>query len=132
MPVMGMFQVKVKVANPANPERFFEEMFWVDTGALYTFIPEERLGAIGLQPLRRRSLTFADGRHQERGLGEALLTVSELGETLTCQVVFAPSNSLYLLGATALEAFGVEANPVERQLKPIVAIIGGFLASKSG
>jgi hypothetical protein len=28
---MGMFQIKVKVANPADPKKFFEENFWVDT-----------------------------------------------------------------------------------------------------
>ena len=36
---MGMFQVTVKVSNPAPPERVFEERFWVDTGALYTYVP---------------------------------------------------------------------------------------------
>jgi len=54
---MGMFQVKVKVINPAQPERFFEEMFWVDTGALYSFVPEDRLQSIGLKPLRTRELS---------------------------------------------------------------------------
>src|SRR5437870_3244892 len=29
--VMGMFQVEVKVANPADPTRSFTEKFWVDT-----------------------------------------------------------------------------------------------------
>ena len=28
---MGMFKVAVKVTNPAEPKRFFEEEFWVDT-----------------------------------------------------------------------------------------------------
>ncbi|HTI43300.1 MAG TPA: hypothetical protein VL693_15850 [Vicinamibacterales bacterium] len=32
-------------------------------------------------------------------------------------------------GATALEIFGVEADPTTQQLKPIAAIIGGFLGS---
>src|SRR5437870_9189481 len=36
---MGMFQVRVKVSNPTDSSRFFEEDFWVDTGALYSFIP---------------------------------------------------------------------------------------------
>jgi len=45
---MGMFQVKVGVANPRSPEQRFEEPFWVDTGALYSFAPEDRLRAIGL------------------------------------------------------------------------------------
>jgi len=127
---MGMFQVKVKVANPAQPEKFFEEMFWVDTGALYTFVPEERLVSIGLKPLRTRELILADGRRDRRLLGEALFSVLELNETLTCPVIFAPANSLYLLGATAMENFGVEADPTERRLKPVAAVIGGYLASR--
>jgi hypothetical protein len=34
-----------------------------------------------------------------------------------------------LPGATALENFGVQADPTTQQLKPIAAVIGGFLAS---
>ncbi len=128
---MGMFQVRVKVANPAEPERFFEEDFWVDTGALYSFVPEDRLKEIGLEPIRHRELILADGRRDRRLLGEALFTIPELDETLTCPVIFAPTESLYLLGATAMENFGVAADPTTRHLKPILGIIGGFLASSS-
>ncbi|MDQ7052157.1 MAG: hypothetical protein Q9P14_04415 [candidate division KSB1 bacterium] len=78
---MGMFQVLVKVANPKDPERFFEEQFWVDTGALYSFIPEDRLQSIGIQPRHSRELILADGRRERRPLGEALFTLPELGET---------------------------------------------------
>jgi hypothetical protein len=31
--------------------------------------------------------------------------------------------------ATALENFGVQADPTTQQLKPIAAVIGGFLGS---
>lgn len=128
---MGMFQVKVRVANPDEPERSFEEMFWVDTGALYSFVPAPRLDGIGLTPLRSRELVMADGRRATMQLGEAPFTIDELGETLTCPVVFGPDDSLYLLGATALEIFGVDADPTSRRLRPILAIIGGFLASRT-
>jgi predicted aspartyl protease len=127
---MGMFQVKVKVANPEQRDRFFEELFWVDTGALYSFIPEGRLNSIGIKPLRTRELILADGRRDRRLLGEALLSVAELGETMTCPVIFAPADSLYLLGATAMENFGVQADPTEQRLKPVAAVIGGHLASR--
>ena len=126
---MGMFQITVTVANPRDPARTFQEKFWVDTGALYTFVPEDRLEQIGVAPLRTRELILADGRHDRRRLGEAVLTIPELGESLTCPVVFAPPGSLYLLGATALENFGVQADPTTQQLKPIAALIGGFLGS---
>ena len=127
---MGMFKVKTRVTNPTNPELFFEEDFWVDTGALYSFVPEDRLQEIGISPLRSRELILADGRRDRRLLGEALFTLPELNETLTNQVIFAPKNSMYLIGATTLESFAVEVDPASQKLKPIFAIIGGFLASR--
>jgi len=126
---MGMFQIRVRVANPAERSRFFEEDFWVDTGALYSFVPEQRLKEIGINPLRTRELILADGRRDRRLLGEAVLTIPQLDESMTCPVIFAPANSLYLLGATALENFGVQADPTTQQLRPISAVIGAFLAS---
>ena len=122
---MGMFQQRVKISNLNNPALSFEEDFWVDTGALYSFIREGRLREIGISPLRTRELILADGRRDRRALGEAVLTIPQLDESLTCPVVFAPAGSLYLLGATALEIFGVEADPTTQQLRPIAAVIGG-------
>lgn len=127
---MGMFQVKVRVTNPHEPSRWFEEKFWVDTGALYSFVPATKLTAIGLKPQRSRDLIMADGRQTSMQLGEAPFTIEELGETLTCPVVFGPDESLCLLGATALEIFGVDADPTTKSLKPLLTIIGGFLASR--
>jgi predicted aspartyl protease len=126
---MGMFQIRVRVSNPTERSRFFEEDFWVDTGALYSFVPEGRLKEIGVSPLRARDFIFADGRRDRRLLGEAVLTISQLDESLTCPVIFARADSLYLLGATALENFGVQADPTTQQLRPIIAVIAGFLAS---
>jgi clan AA aspartic protease len=127
---MGMFQVPIKITNPTRRDLFFEEDFWVDTGALYSFIPEDRLKSIELKPLHSRELILADGRRDRRPFGEALFTLHELNETLTCPVIFAPKKSLYLLGATALENFGVDVDPTEKKLKPILGIIGGFTGSK--
>jgi hypothetical protein len=45
-------------------------------------------------------------------------------------VIFGPPGSLYLLGATTLEIFAVDVDPVARRLKPISAVIGGFVASR--
>ena len=127
---MSMFKVTVRVTNPADLKRSFEEQFWVDTEALYCFVPEDRLEEIGLAPLRSRELILADGRRDRRLLGEALFTVHQLEETLTCPVIFAPKNSLYLLGATALEIFGVDVDTTTKRLKPITGIIAAFPASR--
>jgi predicted aspartyl protease len=121
---MGMFQVKVKVANPQSPERFFEEPFWVDTGALYSFVPEGRLKAIGIIPKFTRDFVFADGTKDRRLVGEAAFALEGNDEIITCLVVFGPPGSLFLLGATALENFGVQADPTTQKLRPIMAVIG--------
>src|SRR5438309_652599 len=109
MSFMGMFQVRVSVANPSERSRFFEEDFCVDTGALYSFIPEDLLKEIGIQPLLTRKLIPADGRHDRRFLGEGVLPVPQLNESLTCPVIFAPKDSLYLLGATAPQTSALQS-----------------------
>lgn len=129
---MGMFQVRVRVSNPSERSRYFDENFRVDTGALYSFIPEERLNEIGIRPLRTREFISTDGRRDRRSLGEAVLTIPQLDESLTCPVIFAPADSLYLLGATALENFGVQADSTTQQLKPIIAVIGDLNSAPVG
>lgn len=121
---MGMFKVKTRIANPKDPKKFFEEDFWVDTGSLYTFIPEDRLEEIGIEPSRTREFTLADGRRDRRLLGEASITLRDLNETATNPVVFSAKDSLYLIGRLTLDTFSVEVDPATGELKPITAIIG--------
>ena len=126
---MGMMKKRVKVGNTKDPSRCFEEEFWVDTGALYSFVPEDCLERIGVEPAGTRTLVLADGRQETRLLGFCDLQVEGLEGTIPCPVVFAPKGSLFLLGATALENFGVEVDPINKRLKPILAVIGEFLGS---
>jgi predicted aspartyl protease len=125
---MGMFKKKVKVSNIKDSTQFFEEEFWVDTGALYSVIPEDYLEKIGIEPTAKRNLILADGRQDTRLLGFCDFEIEGFEGRLPCPVIFAPKGSLFLLGATALENFGVEVDPIQKKLKPILAIIGGFLA----
>ena len=124
---MGMFKVRVRVANSSDPGRAFEDDFVVDTGALYTFVPAERLTAIGVVPRSQREFVFGTGHREHRPLGQADLTVVSIGETLTCPIVFGPPGALYLLGATALEIFSLHVDPLRQVLEPAVAVIGGFV-----
>jgi hypothetical protein len=119
----------VTVCNSKDPARRFEEQFWVDTGALYSFVPEDYLMGIGVEPSATRALVLADGRQETRLLGFCDLQIEGLEGSIPCPVIFGPRGSLFLLGATALENFGVEADPINKQLKPILAVIGGFLGS---
>ena len=126
---MGMFKKKVKVSNSKDPSKFFEKEFWIDTGALYSFIPEDYLERIGVEPSGKRNLIRADGRQDTRLLGFCDLQIEGLEGNIPCPVIFAPKDSLFLIGATALENFGVAVDPIEKKLKPILSIIGAFIAS---
>jgi len=126
---MGMFKKRVKISNIKKPESVFEEEFWVDSGSLYSFVPEDRLEQIGVEPAATRNLILADGRQEKRLLGFCDFQIEGLEGRIPCPVIFAPKGSLFLIGATALENFGVEVDPLQKRLKPILAVIGGFLAS---
>lgn len=59
---MGLTHVQVTVRNPADLTRSWESDFLVDTGAIDSLIPRERLERIGLLPRGQRTYEFADGR----------------------------------------------------------------------
>jgi predicted aspartyl protease len=103
----------------------------VDTGALYSFAPEDRLRAIGIEPKFTRDFVFADGKTDRRLIGEAVFSIEGTDEAITCLVVFGPPQSLLLLGATALENFGLQADPTSQKLRPITAVIGTALAGRT-
>jgi predicted aspartyl protease len=125
---MGMFKVPVRVANPSDPSRVFEQDFWVDTGAFHSMIPEDRLHEIGIVPIRTMRTVLADGRESRNLLGEVKLSIPDLEAPMTCAVFFGPPGSLFLLGATSLEAFAVQADPVTQTLKPITVILAALAA----
>jgi len=124
-----MFKKRVKISNSKKPELFFEEEFWIDTRAMYSFVPEDYLERIGVEPSATRNLVLADGRQETRLLGFCDFQIEGLEGSIPCPVIFAPKGSLLLIGATALENFGVEVDPIQKKLKPVLAVIGGFLAS---
>mgnify|MGYP000719326185 CR=1 FL=1 len=126
---MGLIKKKVKASNPKKPNLSFEHDFWIDTGALYSFIPEDWLEKIQIEPTGKRNLIFADGKKSIRSLGFCNFEIEGLEDIVICPVIFASKGSIFLLGATALENFGVEVDPTTKTLKPITAIIGAFLAS---
>lgn len=58
---MGATHVTVTIRNPADPERFWEGLFLVDSGAIDSLVPRDHLESIGLQPKAQRTYELADG-----------------------------------------------------------------------
>nr|VFK11041.1 MAG: Aspartyl protease [Candidatus Kentron sp. LPFa] len=126
---MGMFKKSVTVSNLFHMDKRFQADFWVDTGALYSFVPEDFLEEIHVEPTGKRNLILADGRTDTRLFGACNFEIDGIEGAVPCPIIFAPKASLFLLGATALENFGVGVDPISWDLKPILAVMGGFLAS---
>ena len=113
---MGFISVKIYIHNPEEPARCREVTLLVDTGAMYSIVPAKILQDLGIKPLWRRSFTLANGQRIERNLGGALYRYKEYGGH--APLIFGEEDDQLVLGVTALEAMGLEVDPVTKQLKP--------------
>jgi len=93
----------------------------VDTGATYSWVPEELLKRLDIKPLEVRPLKIASGKVIKRKLGWALVTVRE--KTVPTPVLFGDKGSEVLLGAITLEELGFSVDPVHRTLVPATAYL---------
>jgi len=113
---MGFVTAKVWVYNPLDEEKGVEVEFLVDTGAVYSLIPEDKLKEINVEPRRKRKFRQASGQEITREVGEARFRYGEY-EGIS-PVIFGRKNDRPLLGVVTLEVLGLEVDPVSRMLKP--------------
>ena len=88
----------------------------VDTGSSFVIVPERILDEMGVARDEPARFGLADGSTREMSVGEVLLGLQ--GRTKTVQVVFGPDPRQTLLGAMALEAFGLAADARNHRLIP--------------
>ena len=88
----------------------------VDTGASYTQVPASILEELGIERERSRVFTLADGSKQELFIG--LVRMGLQGEDASVYVIFGDENGKILLGALALESFGLAADAKNKKLIP--------------
>ena len=108
---MGIFYETIGVGNPFGGGAATVSAL-VDTGATYTILPATLLMGLGIAAMDRTILVFADGRREEYDIGEALIVIGR-NEALY-PAIFGPEGR-YLLGASALEIFGLLVNPVSER-----------------
>lgn len=117
---MGATYVTAVVRNPAQPNRTWQGLFLVDTGATDCLIPRSCLEAIGLKPKSRRVYGLADGREVKMDITTA--DIEFMGEIVGATIVMGDSNAEPLLGVTALESVGIEIDPHNQQLKRLPSV----------
>ena len=117
---MGATHVTVRITNPADPDRFWEGLFLVDTGATDCLAPRPHLEAIGLKPEGKRVYELADG--SEIAVDVAVAKIEFMGEVVGGTIVMGADDTEPLLGVTALASVGIEIDPVNQRLKRRAAV----------
>ncbi|MGC8976239.1 MAG: aspartyl protease [Candidatus Ratteibacteria bacterium] len=105
----------MKVYNPENMKKnkYFELL--VDSGAIYSIIPEEELKKLGIKPTSFEEFVLANGETIKKAVGNAYFEYK--GKIRAAPVIFGDKD-VYLLGITTLEALGMIIDPIKRELKP--------------
>jgi len=117
---MGVTHVTVLVRNPAQPERTWEGLFLVDTGAVDCLAPGKYLREIGLMPEGKRTYELADGTDLKMDI--AVAKIEFMGDLVGTTIIFGRDDAEPILGVTALESVGIEVDPRTQRLKRLPAV----------
>ncbi len=121
---MGLTVLNIEVGNPANPEVTETVELLIDSGAVYSVVPEPILDRLGIRPLNEQEFRLADGSRIVRKKGIAMF---KHGERIGgADVIFGEEGDSQLLGAFTLEALGLSLDPLRRELRELPMILGGM------
>lgn len=114
---MGLTYVhaRLRKAEGRGPTR--DVRFLVDSGAIYSVLPEDVWRALKLKSERQVEFTLADGTAIARGVSECRFEIR--GESATSPVVLGEADDGALLGAVTLETLGMMLNPLTREILPM-------------
>lgn len=116
---MGITYVKGTVAGKNGKKATVK--FLVDSGAVYTLVPEKTWKALGLKPRKSMTFTLADGTEVQRKISSCYLSLPQ-GEDHT-PIILGEAGDAALLGVVTLEILGLVLNPFTRQLQPMRAML---------
>src|SRR6266566_5441913 len=107
---MGLSHMRLRVGNVATPEMTEELDFLVDSGAIYSVVPGDVLGRLGVQPLGEQEFRLANGTKIVRKKGIALFRYGD--RVGGADVIFGERGDSVLLGALTLESLGLSLDPL--------------------
>ncbi len=81
----------------ADPERFWEGLFLVDTGAIDSLVPDKHLTAIGLVPKAKRTYELTDGSELKMDITTGDLEF--MGDIVGSTIIFGPDDAEPILKA---------------------------------
>ena len=111
---MGISKLGLSITNPQDEGKFKHLEFLVDSGAVYSAVPEKTLSELGVRHKRKERFSLMDGSTIERSLGEIRFQYKD--RSGVAPVIFGKKGDLTLLGVTALEVMGYGLNSLDRTL----------------
>jgi predicted aspartyl protease len=114
---MGVTYVRARLRRPDGRGPTRSVRFLVDSGAIYSVLPEETWRALRLKAERQVEFTLADGTPMTRGVSECRFEIR--GEAAASPVVLGEEHDGALLGAVTLETLGLMLNPLTREILPM-------------
>lgn len=118
---MELTVLKLEVANLNNPDISESVEFLVDSGAIYSVIPEKILEKLGIKSITTQEFHLANGETITRKRGFALFKYKDrIGGA---DVIFGEENDYNLLGAFTLESLGLALDPLKKELKQIPMVL---------
>ena len=114
---MGLTIEKLIVKETRKAKKFLEVNFLIDSGAIYSLVPEGLLKKLGITPYREVEFVLADGSKLTRKVGDAYFEYR--GNGGSAPVIFGEKGDEPLLGATTLESIGLMLDPFKRRLIPM-------------
>jgi clan AA aspartic protease len=113
---VGISYVEGKVRGPSGAEATVR--FMIDSGAMYSLLPESVWKALGLEPTRREQFFLADGSKVRRSVSECVISLPQ-GKHHTPVILGEPGDDQPLLGAVTLEELGLFFDPFRRTVQPM-------------
>ena len=117
---MGISYVEGTVRGPTGREE--RVRFLIDSGAIYSLLPNAVWKEIGLTATREMEFALADGTAISRPVSECQITLPQ-GQGYTPVVLGEPGDPEALLGVVTLEILGLVFDPFRRALHPMRALM---------
>lgn len=112
---MGLVDVPMLLEGEGGRRRTVRML--VDSGAVWSLLPEDDWRALGLNPQRVCQFSLADCTIIERPVSECRFHYQ--GIEATSPVVLGERGDVALLGAVTLESLALVLNPFDRSLHPM-------------
>ena len=114
---MGITNAILTVKEHRKSEKTVSVNFLVDSGAVYSLVPDKILDELDIEPYKEMSFSLADGTVLKRRVCSAYFEFE--GEGGPAPVIYGEEGDEPLLGATTLESLGLVLNPFTRTLHPM-------------